>query len=592
MTRRVDDYAMIGDGQTAALVNRNGSIDWLCWPRFDSDACFAALLGDDENGCWTMAAEGREIARSRAYCGNTLVLETEITTETGMVRVVDFMPIRQGENSTLIRIVSGQDGMVALRSDLRLRFDYGAVAPWFSETKGAIVGKVGPDLVVLRSDAPFAREGANLSARFPVHVGQRFIFTLQHAATTALVPKPVEADRLLAETKSWWLDWSGKFNRQTEWPDVVMRSLITLKALTYFPTGGVIAAPTTSLPEKPGGSMNWDYRYCWLRDSTFTMTAFLNAGFKDEAAAWLRWLLRAAGDSPDRIRIAYRVDGGRRLEEWTPTWLGGFGGARPVRIGNEAAGQLQLDIFGEVLDSARLAERAGLDRSEWGFEMEHRLVQQVAEIWRQPDQGLWESRGSPKQYVYSKVMAWVAVDRFLKMAGTKTRLPPDSVEQLRRLRDGMHAEICQKGFNEKYNTFGAQYYSHQLDASLLLLPLVGFLPIDDRRIAGTIAAVEAQLMEGGFVRRSKAAALGTEEGVFIACSCWLADCMTMQGRIEEARALLSRVIALANDVGLLSEEYHVPQQRLLGNMPQALCHLALVNSILGLSGPVLQRGGG
>jgi GH15 family glucan-1,4-alpha-glucosidase len=592
MSKRIDDYAMIGDGRTAALVSRSGSIEWLCWPRFDSDACFAALLGDDENGSWTMAAEDRETTRRRAYCGHTLVLETDITTATGTVRVVDFMPISRGDGSTLIRIVSGQDGTVALRSDLRLRFDYGSVAPWFNETNGAIIGKVGPDLVVLRSDVAFRRKGADLGARFSVRVGERVIMTLQHGASTAPVPKPVDADRLLAETKRWWLDWITKFNRQTEWPDVVRRSLITLKALTFFPTGGVIAAPTTSLPERPGGRMNWDYRYCWLRDSTFTMTAFLNAGLKDEAAAWLHWLLRAVGDTPDRLRVAYRVDGARRLEEWTAPWLAGFGGARPVRIGNEAAGQLQLDIFGEVLDSTHLAERAKLDRRDWEFQLEHRLVQHVAEIWRQPDQGLWESRGGTKQYVYSKVMAWVAVDRFVKIQAARSKTPPASYERLLRLRDEMHAEICQKGFNEKYNTFGAQYYSHQPDASLLLLPLVGFLPIDDPRMAGTIAAIEAQLMEGGLVRRHKAAALGTEEGVFIPCSCWLADCMTMQGRRDEARNLLSRVIALANDVGLLSEEYHVPQQRLVGNMPQALSHVALVNSMLGLSGPVLQRDGG
>ena len=592
MTRRIDDYAMIGDGQTVALVGRNGSIDWLCWPRFDSDACFAALLGEDENGCWALAPEGREIKRSRAYCGNTLVLETEFTTEAGAVRVVDFMPIRHGESSTIVRIVSGLDGVVDLRSDIRLRFDYGSVAPWFQKAEGAIIGTVGPDLIVIRSDVPLERDAETISSRFAIRAGQRVTFTLQHTASTAAAPAQVDSDRLLGETKTWWLDWIGKFSRQTEWPDFVKRSLITLKALTYFPTGGVIAAPTTSLPEKPGGSMNWDYRYCWIRDSTFTMTAFLNAGLKDEASAWLRWLLRAIGNSPDSIRIAYRVDGGRRLEEWRAGWLRGFGGARPVRIGNSAAGQRQLDIFGEVLDSAHLAERAALDRSDWEFGIEHRLVQHVSEIWRQPDQGMWESRGSPKQYVYSKVMAWVAVDRFLKMARAKTELPPATFGRFDKLRDEMHTEICQKGFNEKYKTFGVQYDSHQLDASLLLLPLVGFLPIDDSRIAGTIAAIESQLMESGLVRRHRAPAFGTEEGAFIACSCWLADCMALQGRRDEARDLLARVIALANDVGLLSEEYHVPQKRLVGNIPQALCHLAVVNSVLGLSGPVLQRGGG
>jgi len=590
--KRVDDYAMIGDGQTAALVARDGSIDWLCWPRFDSDACFAALLGTEANGCWSIAPEDRNAKSSRAYSGHTLVLETEFTTATGRVRVVDFMPIRSGESSSIVRIVSGLDGVVALQSHLRLRFDYGSVAPWFSEKDGAFTGKVGPDLVVIRSDVSLGHTDEAVSARFELRAGQRVTFTLQHGASTGPHPGPIDPDRLLAETKTWWLDWIGKFQRRSEWPEIVKRSLLTLKALTYFPTGGVLAAPTTSLPEKPGGRMNWDYRYCWLRDSTFTMTAFLNAGFDQEARNWLHWLLRAVAGSPDRIRIAYRVDGGRRLEEWEAGWLPGFGGAKPVRIGNAAAGQRQLDIFGEILDSSHLADRAGLERDDWELQVEKRLVLHVAETWRQPDQGLWEARGSAKQYVYSKVMAWVAIDRFLKLQSAKTKCPRALHERLQALRDEMHADICQKGFSDSRNTFVNQYYSHQLDASLLLLPLVGFLPIDDPRITGTIAAIESELMEGGLVRRHKAASLGTEEGVFIACSCWLADCMNLQGRKDEARTLLSRVIALANDVGLLSEEYHVGQKRLIGNFPQALSHLALVNSVLGLSGPVLQRGGG
>ncbi len=590
--KRIDDYAMIGDGRTAALVGRDGSIDWLCWPRFDSDACFAALLGTEANGCWSLAPEDRTAQSSRAYCGHTLVLETEFTTTTGRVRLIDFMPIGRGENSCIIRIVSGLEGVVTVQSHLRLRFDYGSIAPWFSEKKGVIAGTVGPDTIEVRSDAPLELSDDAVSARFELRAGQRIRFTLQHAASAAPPPGPVDADRLLSETKAWWLDWIGKFDRTTEWSDVVKRSLLILKALTYFPTGGVIAAPTTSLPEKPGGRMNWDYRYCWLRDSTFTMTAFLNAGFKEEAHSWLRWLLRAVAGSPDKIRIAYRVDGGRRLEEWEAGWLPGFGGAKPVRIGNEAARQRQLDIFGEILDSAHLADRAGLERNDWELQIEKRLVLHVAETWRQPDQGMWEARGSAKQYVYSKVMAWVAIDRFLKIESAKTKCPRALHERLTALREEMHAEICEKGFNERHNTFANQYYSHQLDASLLLLPLVGFLPINDPRITGTIAAIESGLMEGGLVRRHKAGGLGTEEGVFIACSCWLADCMNLQGRTDEARALLSRVIGLANDVGLLSEEYHVRQQRLVGNFPQALSHLALVNSILGLSGAVFQRGGG
>ena len=591
--KKIDDYAMIGDGQTAALVGRDGSIDWLCLPRFDSDACFAALLGTEANGRWLLAPEDPRATSSRTYSGDTLVLETEFTTATGRVRLTDFMPIRSGgEGSSVIRIVTGLDGVVAMQSQLKLRFDYGSIAPWFSEKQGAITGKVGPDLVVVRSSVQLEHSDEAVSARFELRAGQHATFTLQHGASTASPPGPLEAERLLAETKRWWVEWIGKFDRPTDWPDLVKRSLITLKALTYFPTGGVIAAPTTSLPEKPGGRMNWDYRFCWLRDSTFTITAFLNAGFKEEAQSWLHWLLRAVAGSPDRIRIAYRVDGGRRLEEWKADLLPGLGGARPVRVGNEAAGQRQLDVFGEILDSAHLADRVGLEREDWGLEIEKRLILHVAETWRQPDQGMWEARGSAKHYVYSKVMAWVAVDRFLKIESFKTRCTYALRERLETLREEMHAEICIKGFNERRNTFVSRYHSQQIDASLLLLPLVGFLPIDDPRIKGTIATVEADLMEGGLVRRHKASAFGTEEGAFIACSCWLADCMNLQGRTVEAHSLLSRVIGLANDVGLLSEEYHVRQERLVGNFPQALSHLAFVNSALGLSGPVLQRGGG
>jgi GH15 family glucan-1,4-alpha-glucosidase len=592
MPKRIEDYALIGDGQSAALVGRNGSIDWLCWPRFDSDACFAALLGGTEHGCWMIAPENDTAKITRAYCENTLVLETAFTTPTGTVRLVDFMPIRRGESSAIIRVVSGVDGTVSMRTDLRLRFNYGSIAPWFSEKDGVLVGKVGPDLVTIRSNIALTRDDETVSAHFDIQAGERVIFTLQYAPSNGPLPPPLDVDRLLASTKTWWLNWISQFRRTTDWPEFVKRSLIILKALTYFPTGGIVAAPTTSLPERPGGRMNWDYRYCWLRDSTFMMTAFLNAGLKEEARSWVQWLLRAVAGTPDKIRIAYRIDGGRRLEEWEADWLPGFGGARPVRIGNRAASQRQLDIFGEVLDSSHIAERAGLERDDWEIEIEQRLVLHVAEIWRQPDQGLWESRGPARHHVYSKVMAWVAVDRFLKMEKAQAEAPPELHERLRKLREEMHREICQRGFSEKQKTFVAHYGSRRLDASLLLLPLVGFLPVDDLRISSTITAIETNLMEGGLVRRHKASPLGSEEGVFIACSCWLADCMNLQGRHEQAHQLLSRVIALANDVGLLSEEYHVPQKRLLGNIPQALSHLAVVNSILGLSGPVLQRGGG
>jgi len=592
MAKKIEDYAMIGDGRTAALVSRDASIDWLCWPRFDSDACFAALLGDASHGCWTMAPEADGSESSRRYSGDTLVLETDFTTATGKVRVIDFMPIRGDHPSALVRIVHGLEGYVAMRSSLCVRFDYGSIAPWFHQDNDAFVGKVGPDLVLLRSGVGFAQKNETLSARFTVVSGERIAFTLQHGSSTSPVPPMLDADVMLTETNAWWLDWIRRFTRSTEWSSVVRRSLIVLRGLSYFPTGGVVAAPTTSLPETPVGHLNWDYRYCWLRDATFTLTALLNAGFKHEAQAWLHWLLRAVAGNPDKIRVAYRVDGSRHLQEWNVPWLPGFNGAKPVRIGNAAATQRQLDIYGEVLDVTHIAERVGLERNEWEAKVELQLVLRVAEIWRQPDQGLWESRGAPRHYVYSKVMAWVAIDRFLKMRAAGTADEDELIAALAALRDAMHAEICRKGFSRRRNSFVSHYYSHRLDASLLLLPLVGFLPVEDPRMARTIAAIEAELMEDGLVRRHKASPLGREEGVFIACSCWLADCMIMQRRMGEARALLERIIARANDVGLLAEEYHVRDDRLVGNFPQALSHLALVNSVLGLSGPVIQRGGG
>lgn len=593
MSTKLEDYAMIGDGETVALVSRTGSIDWLCLPRFDSDACFAALLGEPSHGSWQIAPDATPTDIRRRYCGDTLVLETEFVTPEGVAQVLDFMPIRQGKNSAVIRIVTGIEGTVAMRSTLSARFDYGTVSPWYTDEKdGAIIGRVGPDLVVLRAEVPMTREGETITAAFTVKTGQRFAFTLQHDGSTAEPPPALDSERLLGATKTWWLDWIAPFDKATEWPELVKRSLIVLKALTYFPTGGIVAAGTAGLPEKPGGRMNWDYRYCWLRDSTFTLTAFLNAGFKEEARAWLHWLLRAIAGNPDRIRIAYRVDGGRHLQEWDADWLPGWEGARPVRIGNGAAGQRQLDIFGEIIDSTHLAERAGLERSDWEGEIERRLVLRVAETWRDPDQGLWESRGSPRHYVYSKAMAWVAVDRFLKMQGTQSHCAPELRQRLQALRDEMHAEICARGWSERRGSFVAHYTTRRLDGSLLLLPLVGFLPVEDPRMAATIAACEAELMEGGFMRRHKASAFGTEEGSFLACSCWLANCMVLQGRQDEARALLGRIAGIANEVGLLSEEYHVREGRLLGNMPQALSHLSFINAALNLSGPVLQRGGG
>lgn len=592
MAKRIEDYAMIGDGQSLALVGLNGAIDWLCLPRFDSDACFAALLGRPEHGSWELCPQRPVQQARRRYAGDTLVLETEFHTEGGACLVTDFMPIREGKHSSLVRIVSGLSGVVEMRTTLRARFDYGRVAPWYSREEGVLVGRIGPDLLAVRADIPLREEAGTIAAAFPLVAGQQVVFCMQHGESTAALPPALDAHALLRQTKRWWLDWISGFKHETAWPDLVRRSLITLKALTYMPTGGILAAGTAGLPEKPGGRMNWDYRYCWLRDSAFTLTAFLNAGFEGEAKAWLQWLLRTIGNSPEHIRIAYRVDGGRHMQEWWAKWLPGFEGALPVRIGNQAAGQRQLDIFGEIIDSSHLAEQAGLDRNGWEMEIEQRLVEHVEKTWRTPDQGFWESRGRPRHYVYSKVMAWVAVDRFLKLKGSAAQSDPALRTRLERLRATMHAEICARGVAPKSGHFTAYYGTRRVQAELLLLPLVGFLPVEDPRISATIAEIERVLVQGGLVRRKRAPLFGGEEGCFIACACWLASCMGMQNRHQDAQAMMQRVADIANDVGLLAEEYHIPRQALYGNYPQALSHLAFINAALGLRGATYQRGGG
>ena len=589
-SKPIEDYALIGDGRTAALVARDGAMDWLCWPRFDSDACFSALLGDDQHGVWRLGpTEAADVSRS--YCGDTNVLQTEFRTAGGVLHLTDFMPLEEGDSSAVVRHLEVREGEVEVELTLAIRFGYGDIPPWFSALNGpegeGFSGTVGPDLVVLRGPG-LSRSGDVLRARITLSAGERADYILQHARSELPIPDPVDPEPALARTLAAWRDWVSRFDKKTDWPEAVTRSLLTLKALTYKPTGGVVAAPTLGLPEKPEGSMNWDYRYCWLRDSTFTLTALLNAGFHEEAQAWLRWLLRAVGGAPDKMRVMYRVDGGRQIEEREIDHLPGWNGARPVRAGNAAAGQRQLDIYGEVLDSVRLCHRAGLPGSSSAGAISARLVAHVGRIWREPDQGLWESRAKPQHYVYSKVMAWVAVDRSLSLGGCAQ----DRRAELEALRDAIHADVCTHGFDTRRGSFMQAYGSRSLDASALLLPLVGFLPANDERIAGTIAAIERRLMEGGLVRRQEAPWLGREEGVFLPCSCWLANCMAMQNRLQEARALFERVLAVSNDLGLLSEEYHVPSRRMLGNFPQAMTHVAVINTALGLCGPVLQRGGG
>jgi GH15 family glucan-1,4-alpha-glucosidase len=588
-SKSLEDYALIGDGHTVALVARDGSIDWLCWPRFDSDACFSALLGTEDHGFWRISPAAAATV-TRRYRGDDLVIETEFVMADGSLRLTDFMPIRQGNSSAVVRRLEVLEGEVEVELALSLRFDYGEISPWYQEIAGGFSGEIGPDLVVLRGPG-LRQDGDLLRGHIALRPGERADYVLQHTGSETGIPDPIDPARAQYATSRWWKDWIAGFDKPTDWPDAVKRSLLTLKALTYLPTGGIIAAPTLGLPEKPKGSMNWDYRYCWLRDSTFTLTALLNAGFHGEAKAWLQWLLRAVAGSPDKMLIMYRVDGGRRIDETELQNLPGWNGAQPVRLGNAVAGQRQLDVYGEVLDSADLCHRAGIGRTAQGAAVGAKLIAHVERIWREPDQGMWESRAAPQHYVYSKVMVWVAVDRFLRLDDLDGGNPPERRAELVRLRDTIHADVCAKGFDARRNSFMQSYGSCHLDASVLLLPLVGFLPADDERVVGTIAAIEDGLMEGGFVRRQGAPWIGREEGAFLPCSCWLADCLNMQGRWNEARALFERVLAVANDVGLLSEEYHVPSRRLLGNFPQALTHIAVVNTGLGLCGSVLQRGG-
>ena len=586
MSKPIEDYALIGDGHTVALVARDGAIDWLCWPRFDSDACLSALLGTEEHGTWRIAPAGSATV-TRRYSGDDLVLRTEFAAAEGRLVLTDFMPVRQGRSSAIVRRLEVLEGTVEVEVMLRLRFGFGELPPWWEQQADGIVGEVGPDRVMLRGPG-LSLDGEVARARLTLRAGERADYVLQHAPSQDMVPEPVSPAAAQDETERWWRDWIAPFDKATDWPEAVRRSLLTLRALTYLPTGGIVAAPTLGLPEKPGGTMNWDYRYCWLRDSTFTLAALLNAGFHAEAQAWQQWLFRAIGGAPDRMRIMYRVDGGRHIDERTVEHLPGWNGAKPVRVGNAAAGQRQLDVYGEVLDSARLCQKAGIARSDKGRATGTRLVEHMERIWQEPDQGMWESRAAPQHYVYSKVMAWVAVDRYLALGDIEGARRGE----LEALRDRIHADVCAHGYDAGRRSFMQSYGSRHLDASVLLLPLVGFLPADDERIVGTFAAIEKGLMEGGFVRRQEAPWLGKEEGVFLPCTCWLADGLAMAGRRDEARVLFERVLGVSNDLGLLSEEYHVPSRRLLGNFPQALTHIAVVNTGLGLCGPTLQRGGG
>jgi len=589
----IEDYALIGDCQTAALVGRDGSIDWLCLPRFDSGACFAALLGTNEHGRWRIAPEGDVRSVRRRYREGTLVLETDFETADGAATLVDAMPPR-ADGPDLVRLVIGRRGTVRMGMELVIRFDYGALVPWVRRIPGGIHAVGGPD--ALRLATPVELEGRDLKtvASFDVSAGERVPFTLAWHPSFRPARHCPDAEQTLAATEEWWHLWSGRCTYEGPWREQVLRSLITLKALTYAPTGGIVAAPTTSLPEELGGVRNWDYRCCWLRDATFTLYALLLAGYTEEACAWREWLLRAVAGKPDQISILYGIAGERRLPELELDWLPGYEGSRPVRIGNAAYRQLQLDVYGEVVDAIHLAQRQGVPSSESAWRVIRTMLRHLEAAWREPDEGIWEVRGPRRHFTHSKVMAWVAFDRMVKEVERNGADGP--VERWRALRDEIHAEVCARGFDAHRNAFVQHYGSSELDAALLLIPLVGFLPPTDPRVRGTVAAIEADLLRDGFVRRYRTHpeidGLPEGEGVFLPCTFWLADNLVLQGRTDEARALYERLLALANDVGLLSEEYDPSTRRLLGNFPQAFTHVALVNTAFNLTqphGPALDR---
>ncbi|MFJ1970448.1 glycoside hydrolase family 15 protein [Streptomyces sp. NPDC087903] len=590
MHPRIEDYAVIGDEQTAALVGMDGSVDWLCLPRFDSAACFARLLGGDENGHWRIAPTGHEGACARrAYRPGTLVLDTEWETDEGSVRVTDLMPQRDVAPD-LVRVVEGLSGRVTVRSTLRLRFDYGSIVPWMRRSDGHRVAVAGPDSVWLRSEpaVPTWGEHFGTHSEFTVEAGEKVAFVLTWHPSHEPRPPLVDPYEALRVSLADWRAWSARCRYDGPHRDIVVRSLITLKALTYAPTGGIVAAATTSLPEEIGGVRNWDYRYCWLRDSTLTLGALLAAGYHEEAEAWRNWLVRAAAGDPADLQIMYGLAGERRLPEYELPWLSGFAGSAPVRIGNAAVNQLQLDVYGDVMDSLALGRLAGLSVEPHMWSLQCALMDFLVSAWQQPDEGLWEVRGERRHFVHSKVMVWVAADRAVRTREADPSLHGD-LDGWRAMRDEVHREVCEKGYDPERNTFTQYYGSRELDASLLLIPRVGFLPPDDPRVVGTIDAIRDGLGHSGFVRRYSSAqadvdGLPGDEGTFLVCSFWLADALHMTGRTKEARELFERLVGLANDVGLLAEEYDPVAGRLLGNFPQAFSHIGLVNTALALFG--------
>ena len=597
MASPIEDYALIGDCETAALVARDGSMDWLCWPRFDSEACFAALLGDANNGRWQIAPAASPVTVRRRYRPNTMIVETSFVTSDGEAMLIDFMPLRGAVSCNLVRLVVGTRGTVEFGSEMVVRFGYGGTVPWVSRTEaGDLRAVAGPDMLVLRTPVPQRGEGLTTVAKFSVSQGERVPFVLTYVPSHLPPPDPIDPEEALRRTQAFWEEWASNCANTGEHTPLVVRSLLTLKALTYAPTGGIAAAATTSLPEQLGGARNWDYRFCWLRDATLTLLSLMNSGYFDEARAWRDWLLRAAAGSPWQTQIMYGLAGERWLFEREVPWLAGYEGAKPVRIGNAASAQLQLDVYGEVMDALHQGRRGGLEHAAAGWALQRALLAHLEQVWASPDHGLWEVRGDARHFTHSKVMAWVAFDRGVKSAEIFGLEGP--VDRWRRIRAEIHDQVCARGFNPRLGAFTQSYGSDRLDASALLMPTVGFLPPGEPRMKSTVAAVERTLLRDGFVLRYDTAAtpdgLPPGEGAFLACSFWLADAYVLQGRTAEARRLFERLLTLCNDVGLLSEEYDIPRRRLVGNFPQAFSHVALINTahnLTQLGKPSEQRSG-
>jgi len=596
MAERIEDYALLGDLQTAALVGRSGSIDWLPFPRFDSSSCFGAILGGREHGRWLIAPASGGPATERRYREDTLILESEWQTPTGRVRVTDFMPPRETKPD-IVRVVEGLEGTVAMRTELILRLDYGSVVPWVRRLDSrSLLAVGGPDGLLLRTPIDLRPDGKTHTAEFTVRERERIPFVLTWYPSHEDVPKAVDAEQALEDTDGFWRSWIAGCLYEGPYQEAVRRSLITLKALTYAPSGGIVAAPTTSLPEQIGGERNWDYRYCWLRDSTFTLYTLMNAGFKEEAVAWREWLLRAVAGDPAQVQILYGLGGQRRTPEYELPWLPGYAGSSPVRIGNAAHEQFQLDVYGEVMDTLHQARVQGLDPDDHAWSLQRTLMDFLEGVWDTPDEGIWEVRGPRRHFTHSKVLAWVAFDRAVQ---TVERLGLEGpVDRWRRLREEIHREVCREGFNKELNSFTQSYGSDELDASTLLIPIVGFLPPHDPRVVGTIEAIQRDLTRDGFVERYATRAqnqvdgLSGHEGVFLFCSFWLVDALLMLERDDDARKLFERLLAIRNDLGLLAEEYDPTEKRQLGNFPQAFTHVGLVNSAYNLShheGPHEQR---